>query len=81
MENYGEWHIDHRRPCASFDLTNEEEQMMAMMGFGGFGSTKGKEIPDNKFGPSKGACDKKFHRKYRQYMNRVGSTMTLGKPK
>ena len=27
-ENYGEWHIDHRRPCASFDLLNEEEQMM-----------------------------------------------------
>ena len=25
-ENHGEWHIDHRRPCASFDLVNEEEQ-------------------------------------------------------
>lgn len=24
--NYGNWHIDHIRPCASFDLTNEEEQ-------------------------------------------------------
>jgi hypothetical protein len=25
-ENHGEWHIDHRRPCASFDLVDEEEQ-------------------------------------------------------
>ena len=25
-ENYGEWHIDHKQPCASFDLTNPEEQ-------------------------------------------------------
>ena len=25
-ENHGEWHIDHRKPCASFDLRNEEEQ-------------------------------------------------------
>ena len=24
-ENYGAWHIDHIRPCASYDLTIEEE--------------------------------------------------------
>ncbi len=24
--NHGDWHIDHRKPCASFDLTKEEEQ-------------------------------------------------------
>ena len=26
MENHGNWHIDHRIPCCSFDLTTEEEQ-------------------------------------------------------
>jgi hypothetical protein len=25
-DNYGEWHVDHIKPCASFDLSNEEEQ-------------------------------------------------------
>lgn len=25
-QNYGEWHIDHIRPCSSFDLTDAEQQ-------------------------------------------------------
>ena len=25
-DNYGEWHIDHIKPCCSFDLTKESEQ-------------------------------------------------------
>lgn len=25
-DNYGEWHIDHKKPCAAFDLALEEEQ-------------------------------------------------------
>ncbi len=25
-ENQGEWHIDHRKPCAVFDLNKEEER-------------------------------------------------------
>ena len=25
-DNYGAWHIDHIRPCASFDLTDSDEQ-------------------------------------------------------
>ncbi len=25
-ENYGEWHVDHKKPCAKFDLIDPEQQ-------------------------------------------------------
>ena len=25
-DNYGEWHVDHIRPCATFDLTDPDQQ-------------------------------------------------------
>jgi hypothetical protein len=25
-DNYGKWHIDHIRPCSSFDLSDTEQQ-------------------------------------------------------
>lgn len=42
--------------------------MAAMMGFGGFGSTKGKKVAGNNVG----AISKEKKTEYRQYMNRVG---------
>lgn len=27
-DNYGEWHIDHIRPCASFDMSDHEQQKL-----------------------------------------------------
>lgn len=44
------------------------DAMAAMMGFGGFGSTKGKKI----LGNNVGAVKKEKKTEYRQYMNRVG---------
>jgi hypothetical protein len=26
-DNYGEWHVDHIKPCASFDLSQENQQL------------------------------------------------------
>lgn len=42
--------------------------MAAMMGFGGFGSTKGQKV----LGNNVGAVSKEKKTEYRQYMNRVG---------
>lgn len=27
-ENYGQWHVDHKRPCASFDLSDSEQRKL-----------------------------------------------------
>ena len=50
---------------------DEEEQMKALLGFGGgFGSTKGEKVEDNHVSSARGAAAKHKARKYRQYMNR-----------
>ncbi|KAJ2796814.1 hypothetical protein H4S07_006109 [Coemansia furcata] len=46
----------------------EEEQMNALLGFGGFSTTKGKAVAGNNIG----AANVKKQRKFRQYMNRKG---------
>ncbi|KAJ2865533.1 hypothetical protein GGH94_002130 [Coemansia aciculifera] len=46
----------------------EEEQMNALLGFGGFSTTKGKAVAGNNVG----AANVKKQRKFRQYMNRKG---------
>ncbi|KAG5457580.1 MAG: hypothetical protein BJ554DRAFT_2364 [Olpidium bornovanus] len=47
---------------------DEEQQMVAMLGFGGFTSTKGKHVP----GVDMSGVNIKKVRTYRQYMNRRG---------
>jgi len=46
----------------------DEEAMAQMMGFGGFGTTKGQEVTGNQ----QGAALVKKQRTWRQYMNRRG---------
>lgn len=48
--------------------TDGLDAMQAMMGFGSFGTTKGKQIAGNNVG----AVRKEKKTEYRQYMNRVG---------
>ncbi len=54
------------------DIVVEEDDamaaMQAMMGFGGFGTTKQKKVPGNDVS----AVRKEKKTEYRQYMNRVG---------
>jgi len=50
------------------DKTDEEAEMMKLMGFGNFDSTKGKHVPGNDVS----AVHVVLKRKYRQYMNRKG---------
>ena len=46
-----------------------DDEMMRLMGFGGFGSSKGKHVADNEKAAA-GAANVSKQRKYRQYMNR-----------
>ena len=48
----------------------DDADMMAMLGFGSFGSTAGAHVASND-GAAKGAVSKAKQRKYRQYMNRT----------
>ena len=48
--------------------TEEEIDMMKLMGFDGFNTTKGKRVDGN----SQGKAHVAVKRKYRQYMNRKG---------
>lgn len=53
------------------DLAVEDDEMtamQAMMGFGGFGSTKGQKVAGN----NAGGVYKAKKTEYRQYMNRIG---------
>ncbi|KAJ1020446.1 hypothetical protein NDA13_005764 [Ustilago tritici] len=50
------------------EAEGDEDAMAAMMGFGGFGTTKGKKVAGN----AAGAAEVKKERTWRQYMNRKG---------
>jgi hypothetical protein len=41
-----------------------------MLGFAGFGTSKGRRMEDNHSGAAKGAVAKVRRRRYRQYLNR-----------
>uniref|UniRef100_A0A023FA68 U4/U6.U5 small nuclear ribonucleoprotein 27 kDa protein n=2 Tax=Triatoma infestans TaxID=30076 RepID=A0A023FA68_TRIIF len=60
-----------RKQISEADLegkTPDEQEMMKLMGFCGFDSTKGKKVSNN----DTGAVHVILKRKYRQYMNRKG---------
>jgi U4/U6.U5 tri-snRNP-associated protein 3 len=52
------------------DGMDEDEQMKRLLGFDGFGSTKGEAVEDNHSSAARGVAAKNKARKYRQYMNR-----------
>lgn len=58
--------LDAKDPVVAEDI--KEEDMMAMMGFAGFGSTKGQAVEGNQ----EGAVKINQQRTWRQYMNRKG---------
>ncbi|KAF9932892.1 hypothetical protein FBU30_007051 [Linnemannia zychae] len=60
--------VDTTTPLEEMTPEEQEARMMAMMGFGGFDSTKGKKVA----GADVSGVDIKKQRQYRQYMNRRG---------
>ncbi|KAI7825276.1 hypothetical protein BC939DRAFT_396027 [Gamsiella multidivaricata] len=60
--------VDLEKPLEELSPEDEEARMMALMGFGGFDSTKGKHVA----GADVSGADIKKQRQYRQYMNRRG---------
>ena len=51
--------VDGSKEAESEELSPEEE-MMKMLGFGGFGSTKGKQVESNSTGAAVGAAKKVY---------------------
>lgn len=63
-----------RAPITAEELegkSNEEAEMMKLMGFGSFSTTKGQHVHGNEE-PLHGTVQLVLKRKYRQYMNRKG---------
>lgn len=60
--------VDATKPLEELTPEEQEARMMALMGFGGFDSTKGKKVA----GADVSGVDIKKQRKHRQYMNRRG---------
>ena len=66
--------LETRAPITAEELagkSNEEAEMMKLVGFGSFGTTKGQHVYGNEE-PLHGTVQKVLKRKYRQYMNRKG---------
>lgn len=59
-----------RKEKQSLEGLDEEQQMKALMGFGGFDTTKNKPVDDNQKTAARGHVAKHKRREYRQYMNR-----------
>ena len=61
-------------------MSEEQQDMLKMFGFAGFGTTKDRAVVDNQHGPARGGARiEKGPRKYRQYMNRLGKNRLLDK--
>jgi len=64
--------VDGREESMHVAGGTSEEDIMAMMGFSGFGTTKGQQVECNQNSSAVGTVSKHKKRVYRQYMNRRG---------